>query len=149
MAEDRHQIAETGFERQDLNPRGVYGFLVGLAVGVILVAVLLWGLYDAMDAYERKHQPVQSPLVPQTQANTREVSPGDISAFPQPRLERNERSEIDDFRLREEQVLESYGWADQKAGVVRIPIDRATQLIAQRGLPTTPRAGTVPAAGKE
>jgi hypothetical protein len=59
-------------------------------------------------------------------------------------LETNERVEIKDFRLKEEQTLNSYGWVDEKAGVVRIPIDRAMQLLAQRGLPTTPKAGTVP-----
>jgi len=141
---DQGKHAAAGFERQDLSPRGVYGFLVALAVGVILVAVLLWVLYRAMDAYERKHQPPQSALVPQTQVDTRQVSPDVINAFPQPRLEKSERLEINAFRLREERVLDSYGWVDQKAGVVRIPIERAMQLIAQRGLPTTPKAGSVP-----
>jgi len=140
----KHEAAANGFERQDLSPRSVYTFLVLLAVGVVLVAVLLWGLYDAMDAYERKHQPPQSPLVRQTDANTRNVPPDVINAFPRPRLERNERLEINNFRLQEEQTLNSYGWVDQKAGVVRIPIDRAMQLVAQRGLPTTPKAGNVP-----
>jgi len=40
--------------------------------------------------------------------------------------------------------LNSYDWIDQKAGTVRIPIDRAMQLLAQRGLPTRPQAGAVP-----
>jgi len=66
------------------------------------------------------------------------------SIFPEPRLERNERLEIESFRLQEEQTLHSYGWVDQQAQVVRIPIDRAMQLIAERGLPTRPQAGTVP-----
>jgi hypothetical protein len=147
MAEElKHGPEDTGFEHQDLSPRSVYGFLVGLAVGVVLVAVVLLGIYHAMDAYEREHQPSQSPLLPQTQADTRHVTPEMINAFPQPRLEKNERLEINAFLLREEQTLDSYGWIDQKAGVVRIPIDRAMQLIAQRGLPTAPRAGTAPPA---
>ena len=40
--------------------------------------------------------------------------------------------------------MHSYGWVDQQAGVVRIPIDRAMELLAQRGLPTRPQAGAVP-----
>jgi hypothetical protein len=137
---------EMQFEHQDLSPKGVYAFLVGLAVAGILVALFLWGLYDALDAREKRNQPAQNPLVQQTVADTRHVLPTDVEKFPQPRLEQNERLEINDFRLKEEQTLNSYGWADEKAGVVRIPIDRAMQLIAQRGLPTTPRAGTVPPA---
>jgi hypothetical protein len=72
------------------------------------------------------------------------VTPSDIEKFPQPRLEKNERLEITDFRLREERTLNSYGWVDEKAGVAHIPIERAMQLIAERGLPVTPKAGTVP-----
>jgi hypothetical protein len=151
MAEElNRETPEIGFEHQDLSPRGVYAFLLVLAVGVILVVLLLFAIYHAMDAYERKHQPSQSPLVQQGQADTRVVSPNNIDAFPQPRLEGNERLEINRFLVQEEQTLNSYDWVDQKAGVVRIPIDRAMQLIAQRGLPTTPKAGTAPAAaGKE
>jgi len=145
MAEQvKHEGGTAGFEPQDLSSHAVYVFLGGLAAGAILVALVLWGLYHAMDAFERRHQPQQSPLVQQTQADTREVSPDEISTFPQPRLEKNERLEINQFRLREEQSLNSYGWVDQKAGVVRIPIERAMQLIAQRGLPTAPKAGIVP-----
>src|SRR5207247_4662310 len=61
-----------------------------------------------------------------------------------PRFEKKDRLEIKDFRMQEEQTLNSYGWVDQQNGVVRIPIDRAMQLIAERGLPTRPQTGTVP-----
>jgi hypothetical protein len=97
-----------------------------------------------MDARQRRLQPQQSPLVQQVETDTRIVSPDEIKKFPEPRLERNERIEINDFRLKEEQTLNSYGWVDEKAGVVRIPIERAIELIAQRGLPTTPKAGQIP-----
>ncbi len=35
-----------------------------------------------------------------------------------------------------EQRLHSYGWVDQGAGVAYIPIDRAIDLVVERGLPT-------------
>jgi len=135
---------EEGFEHQDLTAQSVFGFLISLAVGGVLVYFVIWGLYHFMDARQRSHQPEQSPLVKQVETDTRVVSPGEITRFPQPRLERNERVEINDFRLKEEQTLNSYGWVDEKTGAVRIPIERAMQLLAQRGLPTTPKAGTVP-----
>lgn len=141
----REHEADEGFEHQDLSPNAVYAFLVGLAVAGILVYFVIWGLYHGLDAYERHHQPPQNPLVQQTETDTRLVQPDAYKKFPQPRLERNERIEINDFRLKEEQTLNSYAWIDQKAGVVRIPITQAMQLIAQRGLPTTPKAGTAPA----
>ena len=39
------------------------------------------------------------------------------------------------YRLQEEEVLHSYGWVDKEAGIVRIPIERAIELLAQGGLP--------------
>jgi hypothetical protein len=134
---------ELEFEHQDMSPSGVYAFLGGLAVAAIVIYFVLGGLYRYLDFYERTHQPPQNPLV-NTRADTRHISPQEVQEFPQPRLEKNERTEIDDFLLKEEQILNSYGWVDQKSGAVRIPIQRAMQLIAQRGLPTTPRVGTVP-----
>jgi hypothetical protein len=141
---EHSQHGREGFERQDLTAQGVLGFLISLAVGGVLVYFVVWGLYQFMNARQRSQQPQQSPLVKQVETDTRIVSPGEIANFPQPRLEQNERIEINDFRLKEEQTLNSYGWIDEKAGVVHIPIERAMQLVEQRGLPTNPKAGTVP-----
>jgi hypothetical protein len=140
----KHGHAEEGYERQDLTARAVYAFLISLIVGGVIVYFIVLGLYRFMDARQRRLQPQQSPLVQQVETDTRIVSPDEIKKFPEPRLERNERIEINDFRLKEEQTLNSYGWVDEKAGVVRIPIERAIELIAQRGLPTTPKAGQIP-----
>ena len=137
---------EAEFEREDLPAKSVLLFLVGLAVVCLLVVLALKGMYVYLDEYDRRHEPMQNPLV-QTTANTRDVSPGDVAKFPQPRLETYEPTEINDFRVQEERTLHSYGWVDQQAGVVRIPIARAMELVAQRGLPTRPQAGTVPPVG--
>ena len=135
-----------GFEREDLGARPVYGFMISLAVFGVLIYYLIWGMFHFLDAYERKHQAGKSPMV-QYQQDTRTVAPGTITQFPEPRLETDERSEINDFRYYEEETLNSYGWVDQNAGIVHIPIDRAMQLIAQRGLPTIPQGDTAAAAG--
>ena len=140
----KHGHAEEGYERQDLTAQSVFAFLISLIAGGVVVYFIIWGLYHFMDARQRARQPEQSPLVKQLDTDTRIVSPDEITKFPQPRLERNERIEINDFRLKEEQTLNSYGWVDEKSGVVRIPIERAMELVAQRGLPTTPKAGSVP-----
>jgi len=142
--ETKHEHAEESYEHQDLSAQGIYAFLISLIVGGVVVYFVIWGLYHFLEARQREHQPELSPLVKQVETDTRIVSPDEIKNFPEPRLERNERTEIKDFRLKEEQTLNSYGWVDEKAGVVRIPIERAMQLLAQRGLPTTPKAGTIP-----
>ncbi len=113
------------------------------------MAVVLRVMYGFLDAYENHHEPVQSPLVQQTTSDTRTVLPGETMKFPQPRLETDERREINDFREHEEETLHSYGWVDQQGGVVRIPIDRAMELLAQRGLPTRAADGNSSVIGRE
>ena len=58
-----------------------------------------------------------------------------VDEFPQPRLEIKPGASLAELRAAEEADLNSYGWIDRNAGTVRIPIDRAIQLILKRGLP--------------
>jgi hypothetical protein len=54
---------------------------------------------------------------------------------PEPRLIVTPAADLEKFRAREDEELKSYTWIDRKSGIVRIPIDRAMELIVQRGLP--------------
>ncbi len=146
MSEEMQHEHTSGveFEHEDLGARSVFRFLIGVAVMIALASLAVWGMYGYLDKYARRHQPVQNPLVQKAATDTREVTPADIEKFPQPRLEKDERLEITDFRLQEERALNSYGGLDEKAGVMHIPIERAMRLIVERGLPVSPKAGTVP-----
>jgi hypothetical protein len=140
---------ETGFEREDLAPRSIYAFLIGMALFATLAYFVLNGFYRFLNAYEKPHA-VTNALAPNQNPSagneTNAQMTGHIEeTFPDPRLERNERTEINDFLSREDKLLNSYGWADKPGGSVRIPIEHAMELIAQRGLPTRPQTGTVPA----
>ena len=122
------------FEREDLSPTGVFYFMAGLAIVGILIYFIVVGMYRFLDRYEREHQAVVSPLLaPQT--DTRTVTPADNQAFPQPRLEVSERTQLRDFIQKQDEILATYDWVDKDKGTVRIPIDRAMNLIAERGLP--------------
>ena len=55
------------------------------------------------------------------------------SAPPPPRTRVHEP--LDELRAAEDAVLHSYGWVDRAAGIVRMPIDRAMEVLAKRGLP--------------
>lgn len=136
---------DIGFEREDLGSKPIFGFLISLAILGILIYYAIWGIFYFLDSFDKKNQQSRTPLV-QVESNTREVQTQQIQQFPQPRLEENERTELDGFRYSEEEKLNSYGWVDEKAGVAHIPITQAMQLIAQRGLPTTPQTGNMPLA---
>ena len=141
-----------GFEQEDVSTTPLFGFLFGLVITGVLVYYIIWGIFHFMDAYERKHQQSKSPMVAM-QPDTREPDTARTyekiqQEFPAPRLEGDERTEINDFRYQQDETLSSYGWVDQNAGVVRIPIDQAMKLIAQRGLPTMP-TGAAPATSQK
>jgi hypothetical protein len=54
---------------------------------------------------------------------------------PRPRLQVDPGRDLAKLRADNEALLSSYGWTDRKAGVIRIPIARAMELTAQRGIP--------------
>jgi hypothetical protein len=57
-------------------------------------------------------------------------------AFPTPRLQDDDGNlDTADLHAREDLLLDNYSWVDRSKGTIRIPIDRAMELIAQRGLP--------------
>jgi hypothetical protein len=144
-----HGHHEGAYEREDLTARSVFTFLIGLAVMGVLVFGFLKLMIGALESYNRNHQPKQNPLVtkkvPVPESTTADKSREGIEGvFPKPRLEEDEIHELREFRDGEEEKLATYGWVDQNAGTVHIPIDRAMQLIVDRGLPTQVKAGVTP-----
>src|SRR5215468_6669217 len=53
---------------------------------------------------------------------------------PEPRLQETPPVDLQSYRAAEDQMLRSYGWIDQEKGIVRVPIEKAIDLLAQRGL---------------
>jgi hypothetical protein len=65
--------------------------------------------------------------------------------LPTPKLQTDDGlQDTADLHAREDLLLEYYSWADQGQGKVRIPIERAMELIAQRGLPVAPQVEQAP-----
>jgi hypothetical protein len=52
------------------------------------------------------------------------------------------------LRPYEDPLLNTYGWVDQKNGIARIPISRAIDILAQRGLPSRPASAAPPDEGQ-
>jgi hypothetical protein len=65
--------------------------------------------------------------------------------FPTPRVQVDDgNQDVADLHLREDLLLQNYSWADQSQGKVRIPIERAMELLAARGLPVATAAEQSP-----
>lgn len=113
---------ETGFdyERSDIESADIAWLAAGFALFVIAVPLLMPLVYpDSM-----RHRTPSAPPAPAADAPRLEITPRD-------HLQRFDRSEA--------QLVNSYGWTDRSHGVVRIPIKRAMELLAQRGLAEWPR----------
>ena len=123
-----------GFEQEDLSSRSALYFLAGLVLVCVAVYLIVFGMYRFLDTYATAHQPPMSPMVT-PEADTRAVTPENAETFPQPRLEENERTQLRSFIEDQDRKLATYDWVDKDRGTVRIPIDRAMELIEQRGLP--------------
>jgi len=111
-----------GHETTDINTRGVFGTAAGLAIVIGGILFALRGLYGAFT----HHRP------------SGETAPRASAPSYAPRLQIDEARELRRLREHEDTILNGYGWVDQKTGIVRIPIERAMDLVAQRGLPAPP-----------
>jgi hypothetical protein len=128
----RHHIEDPGaFERKDASVRGLYVFLALLFGGIVVTLLIVAGLFGVFSRAREKGP------VPQGAA-------AEAMLPPEPRLERLPGRQLERLRAEEDRELHSYGWVDRKAGVVRIPIERAMQLLEQHGLPV--RQGAQPSA---
>lgn len=137
---------EAGFEQEDLSAVGVMYFMAGLAVVVVVIYFIVVGMYRYLDHYDRTHQPPANPMAADTNMDPQTMSRDQIrdkaeATFPKPVLEYSEQTQYIDELKKQNDVLTSYDFVDQKNGVVRIPIDRAMDILVQRGLPVLPPQG--------
>ncbi len=144
---------DTGFEREDLSPQGVFYFMGGVAVLGVVIYFILVGMYRFLDNYDKTHQPPANPMAATTGMDPQSMTYKQIQdqaqqTFPKPVLEHSEQTQYLDELKKQNEVLGSYDWVDQKSGVVRIPIDRAMELLAQRGLPVISQADAARASGE-
>src|SRR5271166_4921768 len=151
MMNPGHAGHETEFEHEDLGTRGVFAFMIGLAVIGIVIYFIIVGMYSFLDNYERSQMATASPLVPLKGEMSRVYTQAEMDkAFKDngaPMLETNERGQFKDFLINQEDQLNTYGWVDKDAGIAHIPIKQAMDLIVQQGLPVYPQSSADAAAG--
>ena len=128
---------QTGHEESSVSPRAlVIGALILVATVVVCqVALGLW-----MRDFEKKEERVDAAFPARTEIQ--------VDQFPQPRLQSNPTIDMAEVTKEERALIGSYGWVDQKKGIARIPVNRAMEILAQKGLPKVaappPTAGAPP-----
>jgi hypothetical protein len=141
--------ASLGFEQSDVGVTGIVVFLTALLVFVGVCGVLTWGMGKLINAWMNKEDGPNTkwtatvnirelgnlPNSPDMQRKVAELT----QQFPTPRLQTDDgNQDVTDLHLREDLLLDNYSWADRSQGKVRIPIERAMELIAAQGLPVAP-----------
>ncbi|WP_263355772.1 hypothetical protein [Acidicapsa ligni] len=138
-----------GYEGTDVKVSGIIVFLTALGIFVVVTAVLCVGIGKVINSQLAKadgpvtkwNHPVDVRKLgnlatsPELQQQFSQLT----NRFPTPRLQNDDGyQEITDMHAKEDLLLNNYSYVDQSKGTVRIPIDRAMELIAERGLPQAP-----------
>jgi len=148
MAENKHdphsphevtepERLEPKFEERDVDVWAVGKFAIGLALLCVVCMALLLGVF-------RFFENENGGPVPQVGKG---IGVEATKLPPEPRLEESPIRDLKAMRDAEDKILNSYEWIDPSSGLVRIPISRAIDLLAQRGLPARQQNGPQSAAG--
>ena len=115
MAESRLDNPAVSHEKSDVDLRRISSLGAGLSLLVAVILGLLVWLFGYFNARElrRGHAPQGIP-------KSAPLVFGDADGV------------VVIPRAAEEKVLTSYGWIDKDKGIVRIPIERAMEIFAQR-----------------
>jgi len=145
--------ASAGYEKSDVGTTGILVFMVSLFIFVGVTGVLCYGIGKVINArMDREDGPTSKwsktvdirqlgnlPSSPEMQNKMAELT----TNFPTPRVQTDDGdADTANLHAREDILLEHYSWVDAGKGKVRIPIERAMELVAQRGLPVAPNAQT-------
>lgn len=107
-------------DNRKVNVRAIGIFAFGFVLFTVASILMLNRLWQYSEARGDTDQTPTAPL----NVDTAKLPPG-------PRLQDHAVRDLQQMRAAEDQVLNSYHWIDRRKGLVRIPIDRAIDLLAQ------------------
>lgn len=121
---------------EEINYRPIWIFIIGLFATCAFSFVLIWGSVAFLNRSAEKHDPA----LPEAR---RQGPP------PEPHLEASPPATLRAVRAEEQAILDGWGWADPAKSRARIPITRAMEIVAAKGLPARAAAPVAPSAVSE
>ncbi|HEX3968758.1 MAG TPA: hypothetical protein VHW70_12390 [Edaphobacter sp.] len=147
-----------GYEVTDVNASGIAVFLAGLFGSVCIFFLLCYGMgilingnlkkedgpstkWNRASTFAGPANGKRQDLTSNAEMEQREFQQM-TTTFPQPRLDIDDGNQATaDLHAREDLLLDNYSVVPGEGGSIRIPISRAMELIAQRGLPVIAQTG--------
>jgi hypothetical protein len=116
-------------EHTDIDVSVGYKFALWLTVSMLISAGIVYGSFWFFEG-QAKTADRLAQKYPLAIERVREA--------PRPNLQNQPFKDIYQLRQGENQKLTSYGWVDKEGGVTHIPIDRAIDVMLQKGFPARP-----------
>ena len=115
--------ADAEYEHTDIEPAIAGKFALWLAVAMAISVGIVYGTFWLLEGRTQtaNEQMQQFPL-----------AVGQVREPPAPRLQTQPFKDIYLLRQAENEKLLSYGWVDQGAGVVHIPVEDAMRILNER-----------------
>jgi hypothetical protein len=114
-----HSPNGAGHETSEVSVKLIVVSLAGLAVVTFFVFLLVVGIFRYFYDSDKTGEARRQPVIP-----------------PEPRIEVAPYQQLQQLRVQENHILTTYAWVDKNGGTVRIPIDRAIDMLAAKGVPS-------------
>jgi hypothetical protein len=124
-------MSGVSYEKEDADTRMVIRAGIVLALVTLVASALVLFLFRWLAEREAKGDAPPPPMAAL-------LDPHRLP--PAPRLQTLPAQDLDAARAEEERTLTTYGWVDEHAGTVRMPIAEAMRLLAERGEAPLPAA---------
>jgi hypothetical protein len=125
------------YEHNDVSVSAIMKFVIGLLLFAAIIHVVVLWMFNMFEQRESRAEKEARPAI---------VRSAEERLPPEPRLqlapghETHPLDDMDNYRDAQKRLLEGYGWINKESGTVRIPVEQAMHIIAERGLKPGQRA---------
>ena len=119
-------------EHTDIDTSVGYKFALWLTVAMVISVVIVYGTFWFFEGQSKGADAT---------AQKYPLAVGRAKTPPAPNLQTQPFKDVYLLRKGEAEKLTSYGWVDKEGGITRVPIDRAMEVMLQRGFPARADGG--------
>ena len=120
------------YEHTDIDVEIGYKSFLWLTVAILISVGIVYGTFFFFEGQERGADAA---------AQKYPLAVGQHKEPPSPNLQTQPFRDVYTLRQGESDKLGSYGWVDKDGGIARIPIDRAMDVMLEKGFPARAEGG--------